>query len=518
MGLLLTCFAVALAALATRYVYLLLTVNQVRRTADGALIPPMLPDIVPVLGPLAGAGYLVDPLKFVLDNHARFGDIFSATVLGKTLTFVQGQDFLQSYGSATEADLSLLEAYKVMLGKLVGHDVFQKIGKEIYAALSTSRVERNMPAVVQMSVAEVEREFAAAVQQENRTIDISEFANVAVVRIAVTVLCSAETANQHGAQLAKDLNLLESDHSPLAIMTNFETALSRRRAAAKARIFQTFKDVALEHLEKLKLGLQTPEEGGFISYLIHYRFGTEKPSGKPESTTLPEFVMRDMSKEEYDETLHGLVLLLYGMVFGAHTNTVMSTVSVLLDLLQNPKTLAAVRHEASGLPDVTSTDFSLKDHVLLNEACTESWRLRSSGGLWRQVVHDGFRLGEYALHKGTLVTVNQGVVNRNASIYGGGLGDFDVSRVASSNLEVDPLTQSPSTLSSKTQALAFGFGRHVCPGRLLAYRIVGALVVTMLRYDLEVVQAPTKWMRLPTAGIDRAMGNTHIRVGKMIRS
>ncbi|KAI8906535.1 cytochrome P450 [Powellomyces hirtus] len=513
---LLTVAALTFGVLLVRYLYQVLALHKVRvNSTTGKLVPPELPDLIPILGPLTGLSYLLDPLAFVQANHARFGDIFSCTVLGKTLTFVRGQPLIQAYASASESELSLLEAYKVILGKLVGPDVFQKIGREIYSALSASRVEKILPVLTSMSVKEVDRAFS---QAERGVIDIAEFINVTVVKIAVTVLCSEDTSRNFSDQLAKDLNLLQSDHSTLAIIANWETATTRRRAAAKERILTTFRNVALEHLKKLKAGENCE---GFVSYLIHYRFGTEKPSGNPESTSLPHpFVPREMDQEEYKSNMNGLVLLLYGMVFGAHTNTVMSTLSILLDLLQSPETLRAVLDEADSLPGLTSPGFSLKNHVQLNRACTESWRLRSAGGLWRRVRGDQFSLGEYSLKKGTLVSINQGVINQDQTLYAAETISFDPTRYGRTDgkpLDMDPLTQSPSTSAKNVESTSFGIGRHLCPGRLLAYRIVGCIVLSILRYDMTIVKAPSRWARLPIAGIDRAIGDSHLRIGQKIR-
>ncbi|KAJ3149476.1 hypothetical protein HDU89_003840 [Geranomyces variabilis] len=525
-----TLVLLGVVALVARYLFLLFVGTKPRRDPQsGLLLPPVIPDIVPYLGPLAGVGYLIDPLSFAKINHARLGDIFSCTVLGKTLTFVQGPELISAYSSASESEFSLLEAYKIMLGKLVGHDVFQPIGKEVYSALSAARVARELPIISRQGVDCIDKAF-----QQGAEIDIIPLINETVVKIATTVLCDAATSDAFGVQLAKDLDVLQNDHSPLAGFAPWATAVTARRAEAKTRILQTFRDVAQSHFDAMtKSGGEGAD--GFITYLVHHRFGAEKLTGKLDSSAvLPRFVPREMSPAEHAAQMDGLVLLLYGMVFGAHSNTVMATVSLLFDLLQRPDTLRKILAEAAAHPSVGEPGFDLRNHVELNRAGSESWRIRSSGGLWRQVRDDGFSLCGYALPKGTLVTINQGVVNRDEALYAGASASdaaaatattaarsavvppaaeaFDSERYEKFTLDGD--TQSPSASARCAQAATFGLGRHLCPGRLLAYRIVGCLVLTMLRCDLKIVKQPKMWMRLPIAGIDRAVGEARVLVGK----
>ncbi|KAJ3159130.1 hypothetical protein HDU86_002032 [Geranomyces michiganensis] len=532
-----TLVLLAVGALVARYIFLSFAGTKSRRDPQsGLLLPPAIPDVIPYLGPLAGIGYLIDPLAFARINHAKLGDVFSCTVLGKTLTFVQGEALIAAYSSASEAELSLLEAYKVMLGNLVGHDVFQPIGKEVYSALSAARVEKVLPIISRQAVEYIDKAFA---EVGGATIDIAPVVNEAVVKIATTVLCDYATADAFGAQLAKDLHVLQNDHSPLAGWAPWATAVTARRADAKSRILQTFRDVAQSHLDAMtKNGGEGAD--GFITYLIHHRFGETKVTGKLDSSAaLPRFVPREMEAAEHAAQMNGLVLLLYGMVFGAHSNTVMSTVSLVFDLLERPHMLSKVRAEASAHPAVGEPGFDLRNHVELNRAGTESWRIRSSGGLWRQVRGDGFALGEYMLAKGSLVTINQGVVNRNEQLYSGPVvttaavatkevasvapaaEEFDSDRYAKIRAEetgftVDSDTQSPGASARCAQAATFGLGRHLCPGRLLAYRIAGCLVLAMLRYELTIAKQPKMWMRLPIAGIDRAVGEARVLVGKKL--
>jgi hypothetical protein len=61
-------------------------------------------------------------------------------------------------------------------------------------------------------------------------------------------------------------------------------------------------------------------------------------------------------------------------------------------------------------------------------------------------------------------------------------------------------------LKDKTYGV-WGVGKHVCPGRGLAYAIIGSALTTLLRRrSLRVTAAPRRWHPLVTAGIARPIG------------
>jgi cytochrome P450 len=59
---------------------------------------------------------------------------------------------------------------------------------------------------------------------------------------------------------------------------------------------------------------------------------------------------------------------------------------------------------------------------------------------------------------------------------------------------------------------AFGLGRHFCPGRGVAFVMVGAALTVLLRdYELQIVQRPLRWTSMVIGGMARPMGQFRIR-------
>ncbi len=77
-------------------------------------------------------------------------------------------------------------------------------------------------------------------------------------------------------------------------------------------------------------------------------------------------------------------------------------------------------------------------------------------------------------------------------------------------MQVDDL-QSPSVKDRRFGA--FGIGRHLCPGRRLAYTMVGTALAVILRdYRLAMIKRPRGWLTLITAGMARPLGGFVVRM------
>jgi hypothetical protein len=73
--------------------------------------------------------------------------------------------------------------------------------------------------------------------------------------------------------------------------------------------------------------------------------------------------------------------------------------------------------------------------------------------------------------------------------------------------------QSPSVSARECQFGVFEAGRHLCPGRGLAYLLVGSALTLMLReFRFALVRKPWFWFELLTAGIARPIGSLRVQV------
>jgi len=74
------------------------------------------------------------------------------------------------------------------------------------------------------------------------------------------------------------------------------------------------------------------------------------------------------------------------------------------------------------------------------------------------------------------------------------------------------MVQSPSVSVNAGLFASWGFGKHACPGRFLAYRMIGNLVLAMLGgWEIELVGEAPSWKGLGSGGMARAQGPVMIR-------
>ncbi|MFZ6182849.1 cytochrome P450 [Nannocystis pusilla] len=437
--------------------------------------------------PLVGntLGIMRDPIDFQRRGHRRHGPVFSARIFGTTLTFVDpvGAPQLFEQVIRTPPDqLSLVAAYKHLVGRILEPELFTEIDKSMREGLSVKYIGKH----VAPTVAFVPQVLARRLPGDHGTLDGLRMANDVVLHVVAHYVLGHGGAERHADELAEAMHVLESDFSILGMMLPIETASARRRRAAFDRMM------------------------GLIEAEVRARL-----ADRGEHDDFLQFAIDHMSSGEGAEKddIRWLGLRVLGTIFGAHTNTAMSVASTLSDLVEHPEALARVRAEIAALPADAPMDLAaMRTLVHLHRAINESMRLRSNGGLWRMAMCD-LDLGGYKLPKGTVVGASMGLVNLDPARYDGS-HEYRPARfeaMATDNY------QSPSVGSTPLQFGAFGTGRNLCSGRPLAYAMLAAILVPLLRdYEWEVVARPRRWFTLLTGGLSRPIGGLTLRYRRRV--
>jgi cytochrome P450 len=427
--------------------------------------------------PFVGAptALLVDAIEFQRRGHAALGDVFATKLFGMDLVFVGGPEAIARFGAAGD-ELDVIAAYKRLLGRLLGEDVFTQIGSDVLRALSGASVRRQSAGLGELATELVRRRVG-----DGGEIDLLALSNGIVMHMACRFVCGERIDRAHCDELAELFHLLESDFSIAGMFLPIETPSLKRRKAARERILAIFEDEVRRAAKE----------------------GTGDPDGYMEAVLVQS--MKDRSAPT-DAEVHQGGLALMGAVFGAHTNTAMSLASSLADLLAHPEVLARVEAEQHEVLSTSALDLgSLCRMPLLLRAINESMRLHGNGGLWRMTTKD-VEIGGYTVAAGTLVGTSMGLVNLDAQVYADAM-TYDPDRYA--RMQVDEL-QSPPLKDRRFGV--FGVGKHLCPGRRLAYTMVGMAIVVLLReYRLELVTRPHTWFTLMTAGMARPLGRLVVR-------
>lgn len=442
--------------------------------ADRSSSPPRLRGRVPFLG--APAALLTDAIEFQRRGHEALGPVFATSMFGLPLVFVGGHEAVTKIATSGDDELDLIGAYRKLLGRLLGEDLFLEIGGDVLRALSGSAVRRLSGPLCTLAAEDLRGRIG-----DGGEVDMLSVANGLVMRMACRYVCGDFLGIDRCDELARLFHLLESDFSVAGMLLPIETPSMRRRKAARDRILEIFE---AEIRRALAEGPVDPD--GYMRAVLDNAIA-DRSAPKPEE-------------------IHAAGLMLMGAVFGAHTNTAISLVACVADLLDHPEVLARVRNEVATVAGTKPLDLAVLCRMpLLLRAINESLRLHGNGGLWR-MIRRPTEIAGHTLEAGTLVGTSMGLVNLDEATYRGST-TYDPDRYAS--MHVDDLQSPP--VASRTFG-AFGLGRHLCPGRRLAYTMLGAALAELLRaYDLVAVRRPRGWLTLMTAGVARPIGRFVVR-------
>ena len=452
--------------------------GRVRATIVGALIkcddrptpgPPRVRSRLPAVG--AGLALLIDPIAFQRRGHAALGDVFQVSLFGQQLFFVSGDEALARLVAAPNEELDLVAAYRKMFGRLLGEDLFTELPLDVMRALSGSTVRRRGS-----ELAAFAGELVRARLAGGGTVDGLALANDLILHMSCRFICGDRIAPEVCAELATLFHVLESDFSVVGMFLPIETASMRRRKDARARILAIFE------AEVRRAASSGTDTDGYMQAVLAKLLGPEPTRASADQ-------------------VRAAALALMGAVFGAHTNTAMSFAATLIDLLEHPEVLAGVLAEQARVADEQPGElaaFSAMPKLL--RAINESLRLRGTGGIWR-LSRAPVELGGHTIPAGSLVGSIMGLVNLDPSFYGDA-DRYDPDRYAA--LKTDEL-QSPSLHQRRFGA--FGLGRHLCPGRSLAYVMLTAALTALLRdYHVDLRERPRRWFHLLSAGLARPVG------------
>ncbi|KAL5330525.1 hypothetical protein ACEPPN_000042 [Leptodophora sp. 'Broadleaf-Isolate-01'] len=176
--------------------------------------------------------------------------------------------------------------------------------------------------------------------------------------------------------------------------------------------------------------------------------------------------------------------------FAALTNTVPNSFSMLCNIFTNPALTADIREEVSRVVTRTSVDgrtvISL-DTTSLDTSCpilisayNETLRMCVNATAVRVVMEDMVLKDTYDLKKGGIVQIPGGALHESVRIWGSDAGVFNGRRF------LNKKDLGREQRKAQSQGLfPFGGGKHLCPGRHLAFSEITSFVAMMI-YGFEI--------------------------------
>lgn len=441
-----------------------------------ALVRPPTAPSLPLVGNALGLS--LDPLSFQSRLHARLGPVFSARLFGRSLIFVDTAHDVrlgEQFFGATEDELDVIGAYRGLLGRLLGEDLFVPIEPELRASLTGRYARRRLPGSVKASLAH----FQAQVEY-SPTIDLERTCSDMVLRLLIEFLMGGEFSEDEKSRLCDAFDLIENDYSVLGMLSPIATPAFCRRVKAT----QSARELVLTAIHR-RLGRSDPTDDLLQHLLTRGRVSAGGPLD--------------------GETIETTCLQIVGMVFAGHTNTAMTLALCLTELVKRSDLMTRVRQEVlRGFAGGTAA----QPPSIVYRVISECVRLHSLGSCWRRAVCDQ-ELGGFQILDGQYVGTSLGRINLDPIRFEAPT-NFDVDRGLPPS---GKRRENPSLHVDPIAAAGFGAGRHICPGRSLAQSMLAGLLSTLVqKYDWTLESQPAGWYPLLFPGVARPIGSSRMRV------
>ncbi|KAI9509455.1 cytochrome P450 [Russula earlei] len=291
------------------------------------------------------------------------------------------------------------------------------------------------------------------------------------------------------------------NHDYQAIAASFATNLMK--TAIITRMFPEFlKPLVPRIISKLPSQIRQTKE--FIRPIVEERFAKMEQLGETWDDPPSDMLMWLMDEAKgVERSLEGLARRLLLVNFASiHTTSI-----VLYRLLAHPEYVEPLRQEVEAVVAKEGwTKAGMDKMTKIDSFVRETQRLN---GLFIPLRPFTFSNG-VTLPAGTLVSLPVGPVHRDEGIYPNA-EEFDGFRFSKlRDSEGDAVLSKHQMSTASSELLAFGFGRHSCPGRFLAaYEIKALFAHILAEYDVKFEEGkgvpPDRGV-----GITRITGNTTV--------
>lgn len=411
-----------------------------------------MPYLIPYVGSIVGFG--TNPTGFVLDNYAKLGEVFSAKVLGKNMTFIAHPKAYDVFFKAHDTELEQREVYKFMkpvFGSGVVYDaetpeVMMEQLKFVTSGLTTTRFRQ----FIDIFDDEVKRKCAKL--GDSGEIDIFEHLSDLIIFTASRCLLGDDIRFfLETKDLAKLYHDLDEGISPLSFF--YPQLPQSKRDTAKNRISAIFKEL---------IGIRRNQPDKRYDDVLDNLMHNEYKSGKP----VPDD--------------HIVGILIGGLFAGQHTSSISSTWTI-LNILNDKSLYKRVVQEQRDI--MVDMDANLEyDKVmsmdLLERCLQEALRMYPPLIMLMRYVRKSRKYNDMVIPKGNILVVSTAAGGRCPEVFENP-DVFDPERFADPRREHEKVRHG---------YLAFGSGRHKCIGENFAILQIKSVLSGLLRhYDLELV-------------------------------
>jgi sterol 14-demethylase len=428
---------------------------------ESAHAPPIVRAGLPKLGPLLAFGR--DPIAFLQDCRARYGDVFTIDFLLYQMTICVGEAGQHQFFRTRDDELHLGDAMDQFVGGVFGPEGPYHGLDEKQVQFGHDMLRRGLmnDDALAFYVGEVESEarLAFARWAELGTLDLFRECSRLVTRANLRCFLGHDALQQFGDELSNVYLDIERDGtSPLAMMApRLPSPPVRRATAARRRVTQIVEELVAQR-SALPAAVQA-ERRDYMQMWIDEGVAAKGEAG-----------LRHI-------TLHWLSLL-----FAAHTNTVGTMAWTLVRLLQHGPILERVMVEqASFFADASPITYARLKQLTYIDACMkETGRQFFTMFLVRRA-RVPLSLGGFTIPATSLVAVSPILTHLDPQIYARP-ESYLPERWLDETLRRE--------LVSRNVFVQFGYGQHRCLGEMFANTVLKISWSLLLRdYQLTLLEA-----------------------------
>ncbi|KAI6039636.1 cytochrome P450 [Pisolithus marmoratus] len=441
-------------------------------------------DHIPYIGYPTWLGTYVSAFKYVRnaaqileEGCAKYKDTpFKVPALGRWIVVV-GRRHLEDIKRLTDHELSLVEASNdsLNLDHLVGSEV---IANHYHISVARVHFARSLAPYYPDMKDEICTAFDELLDLRD-----DEWKSVLAVKTVCKIICRASNRVFVGLPLCRDPDWID-------ITSRFTTDV-----ATDGIILNMFPKLLVPVVSKILSNAPTNVRRAMklLDVTIRERVRCMREHGG-EWNDKPNDILQWLIDEKRETTTQQLTPRILMINFGAIHSPTETFIHALYYLAAHPQYIKLLREEV---------DTVIKEYGWTKEAIAQMWRVDSflaeterlqgfAASVQRKAMKDLTLSDGTFIPKGTHISVPTYVIHRDSAVY--------ENPTVFDPLRFYKLRRSNGNGSTKHQMvavnedyLAFGYGRHACPGRFLAaYELKTMLAHVVISYDIKFLERNTR--------------------------
>ncbi|KAF8477701.1 cytochrome P450 [Russula ochroleuca] len=453
----------------------------------------------PILSYFSALRFIFDGVRMLKEGYQKTRPgLFKIANFRRWMVLAAGSELIEDVRKAPDDLLSMNEPAIEFLQPEYTLDLLN-MNDSFHTDVIRSKLTRN----IAVTFKEVREELIMAID-DFIPMRGDEWVKVPILETLQRVICRATNRIFVGVPLCRDY-----DYQTL----NLTFAVNVVKFGLVISLFpKPLKPIVSRMLSNLPSQIQ--QEIEFIRPMVEERFAKMEEYGDDWDDKPNDLLMWLMNEAKgVERSVEGVARRLLLVNFAAIHSTSLTFTQVLYRLLANPEYIEPLREEVDAvIKEEGWTKAGIDKMHKLDSFLRETQRLDGLGllAVSRLALRPFTFSNGVTVPAGTLVSIPASTTHTDERIYPNP-DEFDGFRFAKlRESEGDTLTSRHQTVSTSTEHLAFGIGRHTCPGRFFAVNEVKALFAHIVAtYDVKFEEGKGVPREVCIAGL-RFPGNSNV--------